>query len=220
MDYGDKLPPRPWCIFTPPLWRIIPPPLTFPGIEIQLRGAGPAEGLHLLDAGDSELHCGSMGSAARLPDSLRREAPPTLTIDVVAHRRHPLLAGGAAIEALADWPWVDCVADMAPPGGRTPDAASLDGLLDRLHAQTGRRAPCVVRAGAAGPALMASGPYLAWLPLELLARLPGRPLSPLPLGFGRRRCPAGLVLRRSAESLAPVRALRDLLRETASRVRR
>ncbi len=29
MDYADKLPPRPWCTFTPPLWRIIPPPLTF-----------------------------------------------------------------------------------------------------------------------------------------------------------------------------------------------
>ena len=28
MDYGDKLPPRPWYIFTPPLWPIIPPPLT------------------------------------------------------------------------------------------------------------------------------------------------------------------------------------------------
>ncbi|MCY4560307.1 MAG: hypothetical protein OXF79_28905 [Chloroflexi bacterium] len=28
LGYGDKLPPRPWCTFTPPLWRIIPPPLT------------------------------------------------------------------------------------------------------------------------------------------------------------------------------------------------
>ena len=77
----------------------------------------------------------------------------------------------------------------------------------------------VIRAGAADLALMASGPYLAWLPLELLARLPGRPLSPLPLEFGRRRCPTGLVLRRSAEGLAPVRALRDLIRETAHRGR-
>ncbi len=57
--------------------------------------------------------------------------------------------------------------------------------------------------------------YLAWLPLEL----PGRPLSPLPLEFGRRRCPTGLVLRRSAESLAPVRALCDLIRDTARRGR-
>ena len=28
MDYGDKLPPSPWYIFTPPHWRIISPPLT------------------------------------------------------------------------------------------------------------------------------------------------------------------------------------------------
>ena len=76
-----------------------------------------------------------------------------------------------------------------------------------------------IRAGAAGLALMASGPYLAWLPLELLARLPGRPLSSLPLEFGRRRCPTGLVLRRSAESLASVRTLRDLIQDTAHRRR-
>ena len=60
---------------------------------------------------------------------------------------------------------------------------------------------------------------LAWLPLDMLARLPGRPLYPLPIEFGRRRCPTGLVLRRSAEGLAPVRALRDLIRETARRGR-
>ena len=76
-----------------------------------------------------------------------------------------------------------------------------------MHARTGRRVASVVRAGTAGLALMASGPHLAWLPPEMLVRLPGRPLSPLPLAFGRRRCPTGLVLRRSAEGLAPVRAL-------------
>ena len=30
---------------------------------------------------------------------------------------------------------------------------------------------------------------LAWLPLDMLARLPGRPLYPLPIEFGRRRWP-------------------------------
>ena len=47
---------------------------------------------------------------------------------------------------------------------------AVDDLLDRLHAHTGRRVRDVVWAGMAGLALMASGPYLAWLPLELLAR--------------------------------------------------
>jgi hypothetical protein len=28
VDYVDKLPSRPWGIFTPPQWRIFTPPLT------------------------------------------------------------------------------------------------------------------------------------------------------------------------------------------------
>ena len=191
----------------------------FPGMELRLRSAGRAEGLRLLDAGDSDLHCGGIDGRKRLPDHLRREPLPALTMGVVAHRNHPLQAGGATVAALADWPWIDCIADGLSCGGTERASPSLDDLLDRLHAHTGRRVASVVRAGAAGLGLMASGPYLAWLPLELLARLPGRPLSPLPLEFGRRRCPTGLVLRRSAESLAPVRALRDLVRDTACRGR-
>ncbi len=191
----------------------------FPEIELRLRSAGRAEGLRLLDAGDSDLHCGGIDDRGRLPDHLRRETLPPITMGVAAHRHHPLQAGGATPESLADWPWVDCIADPLSSAGPEADAASPDGLLDRLHARTGRRAASIVRAGAAGLVLMASGPYLAWLPLELLVRLPGRTLSALPLEFGRRRCPTGLVLRRSAESLAPVRALRDSLREAAGRDR-
>ena len=187
----------------------------FPAIELRLRGAGRAEGLRLLEAGESDLHCGGLDAGACLPDHLRREPLPALTLCVVAHRDHPLLSGGATVEALADWPWIDCTADL----GAERESPSLKELLDRLHAHTGRRVASVVRAGAAGLGLMASGPYLAWLPLELLARLPRQPLSPLPLEFGRRRCPAGMVLRRSAESLAPVRALRDLVRDSARRGR-
>ena len=32
----------------------------FPEVELRLRGAGRAEGLCLLEAGDSDLHCGAM----------------------------------------------------------------------------------------------------------------------------------------------------------------
>ena len=191
----------------------------FPGVELRLRVAARAEGLRLLDAGDSELHCGGIDAGECLPDHLRRESLPAMTMAVVAHRNHPLHAAGATATAtaaaLADWPWIDWIADLGPE----PDSPALDDLLDRLHARTGRRVASIVRAGAAGLALMASGPYLAWLPMEMLVRLPGRPLSPLPLEFGRRRCPTGLVLRRSSESLAPVRGLRDLLRDTARRAR-
>ena len=189
----------------------------FPGVELRLRVAARAEGLRLLDAGDSELHCGGIDAGERLPDHLRREPLPAMTLAVVAHRNHPLHAAGAtaAAAALADWPWIDWIADPGPEA----DSPALDDLLDRLHARTGRRVASIVRAGAAGLALMASGPYLAWLPMEMPVRLPGRPLSALPLEFGRRRCPTGLVLRRSSESLAPVRGLRDLLRDTARRAR-
>ena len=185
----------------------------FPGIELRLRSVGRGEGLRLLEAGESDLHCGGPEAGTCLPAPLRREALPAVTMGVVAHRNHPLQAGGATVAALADWPWIDCIADLGPE----PESPSLDELLGRLHARTGRRCASVVRAGAAGLALMAAGPYLAWLPLELLAGLPGRPLRPLPLAFGRRRCRTGLVLRRSAESLAPVRALRDLIRDSANR---
>ena len=185
----------------------------FPEIELRLRGAGRAEGLGLLDAGDSDLHCGGIDGRERLPGHLRCEPLPAVTLGVVAHRNHPLQSGGATVEALSDWPWIDCIADLGPESG----SPSLNDLLDHLHARTGRRVASIVRAGAAGLGLMASGPYLAWLPLEMLARLPGRPLSPLPLEVGRRCCPTGLVVRRSAESLAPVRALRDLIRDTACR---
>ena len=73
------------------------------------------------------------------------------------------------------------------------------------------------RAGTAGLALMASGPYLAWLALEMRVRQPGGALSAPALEFGRRRCASGLVLRRSAQGPAPVRALRALIGESAHR---
>ena len=73
----------------------------------------------------------------------------------------------------------------------------------------------VLRADAAGLFLLATGPWLARLPLDFLDGLPGTPLRPLPLGFGRCRCPAGLVARRSAEDLAPFRLLQKAVRDAA-----
>ena len=68
----------------------------FPGIELRLRGAGRGEGLRVLEAGESDLHCGGPDAGACLPDLLRREELPALTMGVVARRSHPLLSGGAA----------------------------------------------------------------------------------------------------------------------------
>ena len=46
-------------------------------------------------------------------------------------------------------------------------------------------------------------------------RLPALGLKPLPLVFGRRRCRTGLVARRSAEDLEPVRLFEDIVRTIA-----
>ena len=122
-------------------------PGSVPRIELRLRGAGRAEGLCLLEAGDSDLHCGGIDGRERLPGHLRREPLPAVTMGVVAHRNHPLQAGGATVAALSGWPWVDCIADLGPE----PGCPSLDDLLDRLHARTGRRVASVGRGdGVAG----------------------------------------------------------------------
>ena len=73
----------------------------------------------------------------------------------------------------------------------------------------------MLRAGAEGLLLLAEGPWLSWLPLPFLSRLPALGIEPLPLSFGRRRYRTGLVARRSAEDLAPVRLFEDIVRDIA-----
>ena len=62
---------------------------------------------------------------------------------------------------------------------------------------------------------MAAGPYLAWLSLTFLERLPGRFLRPVPVALGRFRYRSGFVARRSAEDLPPLRRFEAIVRETA-----
>ena len=88
-------------------------------------------------------------------------------------------------------------------------------MLDALYARTGKRVKTVVRADTVGLFLLATGPWLTRLPLNFLDGLPGAPLRPLPPGFGRCRYRAGFIARRSAEDLAPFRALEETVRETA-----
>ena len=73
----------------------------------------------------------------------------------------------------------------------------------------------VLRLGAAGLLALAGGPWLAWLSTELLERLPGGLVRPLPVEFGRYRYRSGFVARRSAEDLPPFRALEQAVRDTA-----
>ena len=73
----------------------------------------------------------------------------------------------------------------------------------------------VLRAGCTGLLRLAEGPCLSWLPLAFLARLPGLDPKPLPLTFDRRCYRTGLVARRSAEDLAPVRRFEQSVRDIA-----
>ena len=115
------------------------------------------------------------------------------------------------------YPWVDFDWPATPsPGDGRP---SLDALLDGLGETVPARVRTVLRAGTAGLLLMADGPYLAWLSLTFLNRLPGGFLQPLPVRFGRFSYGTGFVARRSAEDLPPLRRLEAIEREIALRQR-
>ena len=148
-----------------------------------------------------------------LPPFLRRDSFVDVEAGIVARRDHPLHARRAGLEDLAGWPWVD-YDGAAPADGDAGGRASLFGILHDLHRRTGRRARTVIRAGPAGPFPMASGSYLAWLPLKFLHAF-YRDLRPLPVSFGRHRYRTGFIARRSAENLAAFRLLRQAVRDAA-----
>ena len=180
--------------------------------------APPIDSLRLLARGDNDLHCGGFDAGDPLPIFLRRDSFLDVTAGIVAGEGHPLLDRRPAPGDLAACPWIDFDRPV-PVGGlpATPDAAGvgLDSVLEWLFRDTGRRAATVLRAGAAGLFLMANGPWLAWLPLELLDRLAPPRLRPLPIAIGRHRYRTGFIARRSAEDLEPFRALEQTVRETA-----
>ena len=182
-----------------------------PEVELKLDTATRAEGLRRLADGRSDLHVGGIDDGALLPAFLRRERFLDATAGIVASRGHPLLDREITDDDLVGSAWIDFDADDAPGGGRS----SLAVLLDRLHETTRRRVRTVVRAGTAGLLLMAGGPYLAWLSLTFLERLPGGFLCPLPVSLGRFSYRTGFVARRSAEDIPLFRRFEEIVRETA-----
>ena len=105
------------------------------------------------------------------------------------------------------------------PGARTrdfPAAPRLPEIL-RIRRPAAQLRPCASAPApsCAGLLLLAEGPCLSWLPLAFLARLPGLDLKPLPLTFDRRCYRTGLVARRSAVDLAPVRRFEHIVRDIA-----
>ena len=201
-----------------PLWMqaVVAPAVkafhaAFPEIELRLRTAAWREGARLLADGRSDLHCGDLDTGEALPAHLRRERFPDLTAGIVAASGHPLHAAGPEPRDLAGWPWID----FEEPGDAGAGRPSLAAILHELRGPAGRPVRAVLRAGSAGLTLLADGPWLAWLPLDLLDRLPGAPLRALPLEFGRRRYRTGFLARRSAEDLEPFRALEQAVRDAA-----
>lgn len=187
---------------------------SFPGVEIKLQTAPRAEGIRLLTDGESDLHCGGIDAETPLPPFLKLDRFLDMTWGIVAHRDHPLHSRAVDYDALADFPWIDYDAPLRMENGVVRPC--LGQILHQLHDKTGRRVRTVVRAGSAGLYLMGTGPYLSWLSLTFLERLPGHPLKPLPVTFGTLRYRAGLVARRSSEDLSPFGHFREIVREVAS----
>ena len=185
----------------------------FPSIELRFETATRAEGLRLLARGETDLHCGGIDNGEQLPHFLRRERFLDMTAGIVARRDHPLLARQATADDLVRAAWIDVDAPAAPaPGEGLP---SLAALLEDLYETTHTRARTILRSGSAGLFLVASGPYLAWLSLTFLERLPGLAIRPLPVTIGRYDYRSGFVARRSAEDLPPFRRFEAILREIA-----
>lgn len=187
---------------------------TCPGVEVKLKTTPLSEGIRLLANGDSDLHCGGINSNEPLPQFLRSERFLDMTWGIVADKSHPLHSGIAGEEVLADYPWIDFDAPLRADAAN--GRPSLTGVLDQLYDRTGRRVKTVTRAGSGGLSLMRVGPYLSWLSLTFLDRIPGDPLKPLPVAFGSLRYRAGMVSRRSADDLSPFGIFRDIVREVAS----
>ena len=186
---------------------------SFPAIELRIDGVTRAEGMRRLAEADCDLHCGGIDEDEPLPEFLRRERFLDMTAGVVAWRGHPLLGRPVAPEDLARYPWIDF--DWPAPASRDESRPSLAAILAQLRDTAHARIVTVLRLDGAGLFAMAGGPWLAWLPVELLGRLSGGLVRPLPVEIGRYRYRTGFVARRAAENLAPFRALEQAVRDIA-----
>lgn len=186
---------------------------TFPSVELKLQTTAYKEGIWLLTNGKTDMHCGGLDTNEPLPPYLAREHVLDTTLGIVAHRDHPLHARRPTYSDLADYPWIDFDAVLQ---GEGPVARSLlADLLKRLHRRTGRHVRTIIRTNSVGLFLMATGPYLSYLSSTLIENIPEFQLKPLPLKLGTHRYRAGIVSRRSTESLEPFRYLKQMIREVA-----
>ena len=209
-------------VTTDPMWMqaVLPATIarfheTRPGVELKLQIASRKEGIRLLTNGESDLHCGGIDTNEPLPLFLRRDHFLDMTWGIVAHRDHPLHSSELTWDDLADYPWIDYDAPMKMEVGNGLPSVSV--VLDDLHKGTGKRVRTIIRTDSVDLCLMGTGPYLSWLSLTFLDKLPGNFLKRLPLEFGTYRCRTGLVSRRSAERMPSFGYFRDIVRDIVLR---
>ena len=185
-----------------------------PDVELNLRAATYADGIQSLISGESDLHCGSIGGNGVWSPLLLPERVLDMTWGIVAHESHPLHATKITCGDLTDYPWIeyDAVSNGESDCDNLP---SLAHVMDELEQQTKKRVKAIVRSNLTGLFMMQEGSYLSYLPLNVIDKLPGVSLKPLPVDLGRRRHRTGLIMRRSSRALSAYGCLQKILRDEA-----
>ena len=137
-----------------------------------------------------------------------------MTWGIVAHESHPLHATKISCAELTAYPWIeyDAVSNGDTDCDRLP---SLAHVMSELENRTRKRVKAIVRSNLTGLSMMQEGCYLSYLPLNVIDKLPGVALKPLPTDLGRRRHRTGLIIRRSARDWIPYGCMQQLLRDEA-----
>ena len=186
-----------------------------PDVELNLRAASYADGIQSLISGESDLHCGSIGGNGVWSPLLLPERVLDMTWGIVAHESHPLHATKITCGDLTDYPWIeyDAVSNGESDCDNLP---SLAHVMDELEQQTKKRVKAIVRSNLTGLSMMQEGSYLSYLPLNVIDKLPGVSLKPLPVDLGRRRHRTGLIMRRSSRSLSAFVEIQRIIRDVVS----
>ncbi len=185
-----------------------------PQVELILSTTSYREGIKLLREGKSDLHCGFFTTDERLPIFMVRESFRMMHFSVLAHAHHPIHScEKPSFSDLLDYPWIDFEMDMDPSEHQAP--SPLNQLLQELQNRTGRRAEKILRTNSVGLHLMASGPYLTYLCSNLASNLSGVPLQAVAIDVLSNRLEAGMLSRRSAEGLTPLKQFKKVLQSTA-----
>ena len=186
-----------------------------PDVELKLRAATYADGIQSLISGESDLHCGSIGGNGEWSPLLLPERVLDMTWGIVAHESHPLHTTKIGCAELTAYPWIeyDAVSNGETDCDNLP---SLAHVMSELESRTKKRVKAIVRSNLTGLSMMQEGCYLSYLPLNVIDKLPGVSLKPLPTDMGRRRHRTGLIMRRSSRSLSALVQLQRIIREVVS----